>query len=315
MAEAARLEEAAKHIKSAQKKLKKSLTKWSIGQSDYDVAALEYEMAAKIYQHLKRWEEALGAWENAADNHGKADNHFCKGRAYDAMATIHKENKNVSEVARYTQLAGKCYLEDGKPDKYSEALVRAARLLRETQPIEAAKLVEEALATLAEEEQFHLMPEPGRLLVAIHVKAGNYLEAVKSIKSNLKHFKALNQQHNIDKGCIEIVVLHIARKDAVMAERDFKDVASLFEVTGEENLTCQDLVTAVQSNDSELMSEVLGRQIFTFLHPDIARLTKKLAGTMGPKKPSQTATDESPNAADPMPAVGDGDGDDLNDWM
>ena len=298
MSEATRLEEAAKHIKSAQKKLKRGITKWSIGANDYDVAALEYESAAKIYQHLKKHKIAIETWETAASHHDKADNPYCKGRCYESIALIYKDQKNTQEQVKAILEAGKAYLEDGKPDKGADGYVRAAKLIRDSDSETAAEYVTEALTILNDEELYHLIPEPARLLVSLRVKSGDYRKAVEAVKRNAGYFKELKQPHNINKGAVEVVILHLAAKDPVMAERDFHSISekyvlrisdlcfrivgekkkkkNSFGVEGEEAMTAQELVRAYQEADEEQFNSILGRQVLTFLHPDIARLSKKV---------------------------------------
>ena len=139
-----------------------------------------------------------------------------------------QELKNEEQQVNYTKKAGIAFGEDGKPDKQAGAYVRAARLCRDNDVKTAAALVKEALEILNESENHYLMPEPGRLLVAINTKAGLYLEAVESVKYNLGHLEALEQKHNINKAAVEVVVLHLARNDTVMAERDYKELAGKY---------------------------------------------------------------------------------------
>eukprot|EP01060_Flectonema_neradi_P041596 TRINITY_DN9930_c0_g1_i1.p1 TRINITY_DN9930_c0_g1~~TRINITY_DN9930_c0_g1_i1.p1 ORF type:complete len:307 (+),score=56.96 TRINITY_DN9930_c0_g1_i1:65-985(+) len=277
MSEATRLEEASKHIKSAQKKLKRGLTKWSIGANDYDVAALEYESAAKIYQYLKKHKTAIETWETAAAHHEKADNYYCQGRCFESIAIIHKDQKNQTEQINAILSAGKAYLEDGKPDKGADAYIRAAKVSRDIDsPVKAAEYVTQALTILDDEELYHLTPEPARLLISLRVKSGDYQKAVEAIKRSAGFFKQLKQSHNIDKGAVEIVILRLAAKDPVLAERDLHSMSETFGIDGEEAITAQDLVRAYQEADEEQFNSVLGRQVLTFLHPDIARLSKKV---------------------------------------
>ncbi|KAJ9465602.1 Gamma-soluble NSF attachment protein [Diplonema papillatum] len=278
MSESSRLEEAAKHIKSAKKRLKTGITKWTVSSSDYDVAALEYEQAAKIYQHLKRTDEAIEAWQQAAEYHSKAGGPFSQGRAFDSIAAIYKDNKNVDKMASYMAQAAECYLEDNKPDKFAEGLLRAAKGIQAVDPDRANAMLEKAMGALADAEMFHLMPEYGRQRVAINVKAAKLLDAANCVKQNLAHFAQLNQDHNVSRGVLEVVVLHLARDDAVMAEREFKQLSDQYPNTmnSDDAVTCMDLIEAYQKFDAEMLASVLGRQIITFMQPDIARLTRKM---------------------------------------
>eukprot|EP01062_Namystynia_karyoxenos_P071154 TRINITY_DN66586_c0_g1_i1.p1 TRINITY_DN66586_c0_g1~~TRINITY_DN66586_c0_g1_i1.p1 ORF type:complete len:362 (+),score=182.75 TRINITY_DN66586_c0_g1_i1:101-1087(+) len=291
MAEAARMEEAKRHIKAAEKKLKKSITKWSVSQNDYDQAAMEFEQAAKIYQHAKKHLAAVDTWEKAAQMHEKADNLLFSGRAYDTIAVIWKDNKEPLKQAEFIQKAGDMYLQDAKPDKYADALVRAAKVLRDAQrEKEAAGLIEKALDTLARDEKWHFMPEPGRTLVSIHVKGQDYSAAAAAADRCIRHFAALEQPHNVVKCCLEIVTLHLARNDHVLAERECgrlsEEHASF--PPSEEGQTARDLLEAFDGGDPDEVKEVTKRQIFSFLHPDVARLARKItpSGPIKKKKPA-----------------------------
>eukprot|EP01065_Artemidia_motanka_P032392 TRINITY_DN39406_c0_g1_i1.p1 TRINITY_DN39406_c0_g1~~TRINITY_DN39406_c0_g1_i1.p1 ORF type:complete len:314 (+),score=124.01 TRINITY_DN39406_c0_g1_i1:70-1011(+) len=301
MGDTARLEQAAQHIKTAQKKLKKSLTKWTISQSDHDQAAFEYEAAAKIYTFGKKPLAAVDAWEKAAECHDKADNLLFAGRAFDAIALIHKDAKEPTKQADAIRKAGDFYRSDGKPDKFADALIRAARVLRDCgQGDTAVGLLSTAFDTLKSSEDWHLMPDAGRTMVSIHVKAERYEAALDPLRRMIPMFKELEQPHNIMKVGLELVVLQLARKDHILAERErdnFGDDHPQW-TQSEECGAATVLLDAFESGDVDKMKEATGMQVLTFLHPDIARLARKLktSGDKPKKKPAEVSG-EAPAAA------------------
>ena len=119
-------------------------------------------------------------------------------------------------------------MEDGKPDKCADAYGKSARVKRESDPKGASELVNKALDLLHDNELLHMMPELGRLNVAITTKAGDYVAAAAAVKLNIRHLEALQQPHNITKAAIELVVLHLARDDAVLAKREFSSLSSKY---------------------------------------------------------------------------------------
>eukprot|EP01063_Lacrimia_lanifica_P000540 TRINITY_DN10282_c0_g1_i2.p2 TRINITY_DN10282_c0_g1~~TRINITY_DN10282_c0_g1_i2.p2 ORF type:complete len:199 (+),score=89.38 TRINITY_DN10282_c0_g1_i2:395-991(+) len=198
-------------------------------------------------------------------------------------------------------------------------------------------MMKDAIETMGEQEMWHFMPDPLRTLTGIYCKDGDYLGAVEQVKKQMEVYKMIKQDHNIEKAMAEVVLLHLARNDVILAERECRQLSGDYGCTGELTYTCNDLLEAYQEGDDEAVKAHLAKQCFTFLTPDIARMTRKITvtGVKKAKKPVASPQSASPTAAaapasasaspsppavlkepEPEPVVEeDGDGDDLADWQ
>lgn len=258
----------------------KTLFKWS---SDWDSAAVEYEKAAKIYTHIGIVDKAKKAWEAASHAQEKAKNLFSAAKDIEALANFLKDNesyiqteKGAQEVVQLFVRAAKMYALDQKPERQSESLVKAARLVPPSDTA-ASKLVIQGLDALEDSGKYHLTLDLYRSLILSQVRGNAFLDAIVTLKREAKVFEKLNQPQNGAKAGLEIIVLCLCLGDWVLADREFRELNATFYgfAHSKEQCAAQSLMSALEAKDSELLNEAIKDSVFQFIIPDIGRRVKK----------------------------------------
>lgn len=262
----------------------KSLTKWS---SDWDSAASCYEKAAQTFTHLGAEAKAKNAWQMASTAHEKAKNHFFAARAIESLANYLKDGaaKNEEIAKEVTELyvrAARMYALDNKPERQADSLAKAARLAPAGDASSAAKLVLQGLDALEESDKFHLTLDLYRSVVLLQVRGNLILDAIKTLKREVKTFEKLQQPQGAAKAGLEIVVLCLAIGDWVLADREFKAMQGDFFgfAHSKEQSAAYSLLSAVEERDEDMLKAAIKDSALQFIIPEISRLAKKLTISM-----------------------------------
>eukprot|EP00667_Euglena_gracilis_P014012 EG_transcript_14482 len=300
-----RAAEAEAHIKTARKASKGSFFK----KPDWDVAALEWDNAAALFIVLKQNERAAECYQEAYEAHHKAGNLFFAGRALENLARLHQDKQELCKAAVWLEKAAETYGEDGKADKKAATLTKAARLLQDSDPDRALQLLEGAVAIYVEEEKWHLCQDAFRHLVSTYLKHGRWAEAVAAIEKKMPGFVKLDQPHNIHKAYAEIIVIRLAAKDAVAAEKAFN---AAMQTPGfgasDEATVCETLLAAYNDGDEEALAVCAKDQTFTFLTTEVARLVRTLQPSGVRKAPAAGGAPAAARTpADPLAPTADTD--------
>nr|ACI15961.1 hypothetical protein [Bodo saltans] len=294
----------------------KSLTKWS---SDWDSAASAYEKAAQTFTHLGVDEKAKNAWLQASHAHEKAKNPFFAAKAIESLANYLKDkaakNEEIAkEVSELYVRAARMYALDGKPERQSDALAKAARLAPAGDAASAAKLVLQGLDALEDNEKHHLTLDLYRSVVLLQVRGNLILDAITTLKREVKTFEKLQQPQGAAKAGLEIIVLCLAIGDWVLADREFKSMQGDFFgfAHSKEQSAAYGLISAIEERDEDALKDAIKDSALQFIIPEISRMAKKLtinlSNAPAGKKKLQSAGMTS-NVA--KPAQDDDDEDDL----
>jgi gamma-soluble NSF attachment protein len=295
----------------------KSLTKWS---SDWDSAASAYEKAAQMFTHLGAEEKAKNAWLMASQAHEKAKNPFFAAKAIDSLANFLKDkaSKNevvAKEVSELYVRASRMYALDGKPERQADALAKAARLAPAGDAAAAAKLVLQGLDALEDSDKHHLTLDLYRSVVLLQVRGNLILDAITTLKREVKTFEKLQQTQGAAKAGLEIIVLCLAIGDWVLADREFKGMQGDFFgfAHSKEQSAAYGLISAIEERDEDALKDALKDSALQFIIPEISRMAKKLtinlSNAPAGKKKLQVGGSVSSNVA--QAAQQDDDEDDL----
>lgn len=290
------------HVKAAQKAAKSGLFK----KPDWDVAAVEWDGAANLFLLLKQTDRAVECYAEAFEAHQKAGNLFFAGRSAENIARIAEEKASVQKATMWLEKAAAVYGEDGKPDKRAATLTKAARLALEDSLDHGLELLEQAVTIYVEEEKWHLSADAFRLLTSTYLKHGRWREAVASIERKVPGFLKMEQPHNVHKAYTEIVIIHLAAKDTVAAEKAFEAAMQTPGFAASDGASaCERLLRAYTQGDEEGLAEYSKDQTFTFLATDVARLVRSLQ-TTGVKRPAEGSAAANPRKPnDPLAPTAD----------
>ena len=127
---------------------------------------------------------------------------------------VHRQQKKYDEATKLYQQAARYYLEDGKPDRASEVLMKAAKVLENSLKENKSIFVDEPTIQLAiqvykkvidifhNEQKYHMMADPLRSYNSFLLKQGFIKEAIENFKLSIEAFTALKQTHNMYVTCL-----------------------------------------------------------------------------------------------------------------
>jgi hypothetical protein len=292
-------------MKSAKAHHTKSLTKWS---ADWDDAASDYEKAAQIFTHIDNVAKARIAWEQCSIAHEKAKNPFLAAKAVESLANFLKEHDAIvktpdgaAEVSRLYVRASNMYALDNKPEKQVDSLVKASRLAPANDAASAAKLMIQGLDALEDANKHHLTLDLYRGLILLQVRGNLILEAIETLRREIRMFEKLQNPEMASKAGLEIVVLCLGGlSDWVLADREFKDLVNknAYGFCHSKNqVAAYNFLSAIEERDEQLLKECIKDSSLQFIIPEIAKLAKKitLSGTNAPAKAKKPVGNQTSN--------------------
>jgi tetratricopeptide (TPR) repeat protein len=247
---------------------------------DYDGAAVKFDKAATLYRVAKKEELAIKCFKLAGDNHLKANNDYLAGKNYENAGNIYKDMKKLGEAATEYELAGKVYLEGGKPDRCSEVWIKAAKMLEKEPKYQnkCVTLYSRAIEAVVNDDKDHLATDAFRSLNAYLVRNNLLREAIDNITKQIETYKKLKQTDNLHKAYLSIVILHLALDDWVQADschNTFIEQSPDYGSTDEQYIA-SGLLHAYEKMDPNALQDVLNNNKLKFLENEIAKLAKRL---------------------------------------
>eukprot|EP01006_Ploeotia_vitrea_P009610 TRINITY_DN23098_c0_g1_i1.p1 TRINITY_DN23098_c0_g1~~TRINITY_DN23098_c0_g1_i1.p1 ORF type:complete len:313 (+),score=44.98 TRINITY_DN23098_c0_g1_i1:51-989(+) len=279
----AKMKEAQKLQKDGEKHCKSSFFH-KPKRDDWDSAAACFDKAAGIYLHYKMKDEAKKVYAQAADAHFRARNFFFSGKSWEHVAGINKDEKKLMDAVEAYKQAAMAYLEDNKLDKQAETLTKAATLIQNEHPEDAIDLLQSACDQFADEEKWHVCDKAFRTLTTVQLKAQKYDDAIATIKKQFPGHRALESPAFICKGYAECIIIQLHRDNFAAAQAEYDEAVSKepdFQYSDEGN-AIGGLLAAWEAGEAEQFDSAKKETIFTFLQPEIARMTKKLILGAGP---------------------------------
>ena len=292
-------------MKSAKAHHTKSLTKWS---SDWDDAATDYEKAAQIYTHIDNVVKAKTAWEQCSIAHEKAKTPFLAAKAVESLANFLKDHDEIvrtpegaAEVSKLYVRASNMYALDQKPEKQVDSLIKASRLAPANDASSAARLMVQGLDALEDSNKHHLTLDLYRGLILLQVRGNLLLDAIETLKREVRMFEKLQNPDGASKAGLEIILLCLGGLgDWVLADREFKELVNknAYGFCHSKNqVTAYNFLSAIEDRDENSLKDCIKESTLQFIIPEIAKLGKKitLSGSNAPTRAKKPVGNQTSN--------------------
>ena len=187
---------------------------------------------------------------------------------------------NYSEVQVCFRKAAELFLEEGRPNTASEAVVKAAKSLESVDPAAASKLYDQALEWIEDGGKEGLAADTYRSAIGHAVRSERWAVAVAILVRFAAACLNINAMNSLCKSYLGAVVVWLHAGDANAAWCTYQDALGVVEFnTSQEAVAAEELFHAYRAADSEAIAGVVSSQhCYTHLEPCIARLAKKLPG-------------------------------------
>jgi tetratricopeptide (TPR) repeat protein len=287
---AKQLEEARQCLKDGNSLSKRTLTRWT---PDWDTAATKFERAATLFKNCKQFDDSVLCYCKAGDAFYKSNSTYSAAKNYEAAGNVRRDEKRFTESTKFFEQAAQYYLEDGKPERASEVLMKAARSLEQniktsgksslgttddaaiTQIINIYKKI---LDIFHNEGKFHMMPDPMRSYHSFLLKQNMIKEAIEGYTLAVEVYEALKQPHNVYKAYLSIIILHLANDDFASADDANSNFISKnpgFSRSEEGDVAAQ-LLSVFQNFSTEDLERAKKDSKLKFLDPQVFNVVKSL---------------------------------------
>ncbi|CAG5003118.1 unnamed protein product [Parnassius apollo] len=295
----AKLNEAQEHYRTAEKFLKTSLLRW---KPDYDSAADEYSQAAQCFRIARDLKSSKECHLKASEMYKKNRSFFHAGKALENAIIVSKELSTPDEIYTLACESSSLYQQHGSGDSGANVLDKAAKILEENSPEKAVKLYQQAADVSSTESSQHQGSEYISKASRILVKLQRYDEAVDSLRREIGLHQEAGNIGAVGRLTVAIVLVQLARGDAVAAEKAYKEWGNNCEAP--EMQTIEQLLQAYDEEDRDSAKRALASPFIRSMDVEYARLAASIPLPEGIEPLPKAAVREnaapsyvSPNAA------------------
>ncbi|CAK1588391.1 unnamed protein product [Parnassius mnemosyne] len=267
----AKLTEAQEHYRTAEKFLKTSLLRW---KPDYDSAADEYSQAAQCYRIARDLKNSKECHLKASEMYKKNRSFFHAGKALENAIIVSKELSTPDEIYTLACESSSLYQQHGSGDSGANVLDKAAKILEENSPEKAVKLYQQAADVSSTESSQHQGSEYISKSSRILVKLQRYDEAVDSLRREIGYHQEAGNMGAVGRLTVAIVLVQLARGDAVAAEKAYKEWGSNCEAP--EMQTIEQLLQAYDEEDRDSAKRALASPFIRSMDVEYARLAASI---------------------------------------
>lgn len=253
-------------------------------KGDWSQATPMFERAALLFRQSNDAATAKECWESAAQGHIAQKSNWHAAKAMERAGEMARDTENYDEVQACFRRAAELYLEEGRPNTASEAMVKAAKALESGDPAAASSFYNQALEWVEDGGKEGLAADTYRSAIGHAVRSERWAEAVAILVRFAAACLGINAINSLCKSYLGAVVVWLHAGDANAAWCTYQDALGVVEFqTSQEAVAAEELFNAYRAVDSEAIAGVVSSQhCYTHLEPCIARLAKKLSqGTEG----------------------------------
>ncbi|CAG4977731.1 unnamed protein product [Colias eurytheme] len=263
--------EALEHCKAAEKYLKTGLLKW---KPDFDSAADEYSQAAQCYRISREMKKSMECHMKASELYEKNRAFFHAAKAIENAIIVSKELTSPEELYNMACNSSNLYQQHGSGDAGANVLDKVAKIIEERTPELAVKLFQQAADVSSVESSQHQGTEYISKASRLLVKLERFDEAVDSLRREIGFHLEGGNTAAVGRLTVAIVMVQLARGDAVAAEKAYKEWGNYCEMP--EMQTLEMLLQAYDEEDREAAIRALASPFIRSMDVEYARLANSI---------------------------------------
>lgn len=268
-------------------------------KADYDTAADDYNRAAQCYRSVQELLHSKNCYMLASDCYKKNKALFHSAKALENAIIVSKDISSAEETFRLAGEAASLYQQHGSGDSGANILDKAAKIIEDRSPELAFKLYHQAADVSSTESSQHQGAEYISKASRILVKLQWYDQAVDSLRREIGFHQESGNIGAIGRLTVAIVLVQLARGDAVAAEKAYKEWGSNCEVA--EMQTLEQILQAYDEEDRESAKRALASPFIRNMDVEYARLaaTVPLPEAMEPAPRAAVRENAAPSYVSP----------------
>ena len=270
---------------------------------DYQGAAMEYDKAALAYKNAKEWALAVDAYKKVAECHKANGVLSASGRALESAAGCCKDGLgDGQQCAELYRAAAETYHLNNNDDRAADALTRGAKAIDTlaTKASDSGKsdvaqslwetavqLIKDGINLYDDNEKLAVYGSKAvKVGIVIALRARIVVQAIELYEQSILINVAAeaNRANEVHKAALSLIILHLARGDAVSAGRVYErecgrdaggNERSSF-VHSDFGRCATRLLDAWDSGDQDEVDAVIKSQDVTFLDNELVRIARGL---------------------------------------
>ncbi|KAG0478024.1 hypothetical protein HPP92_012743 [Vanilla planifolia] len=263
-----------KVMSKADKLTKLSFTRWS---ADWKGATGLYEQAAIGYRLRKNNEKAKEAFEKASKGQEIISSPWDAAKHMESAAALAKELSHWNEVSDHYRRASELYIECGRSQPASDALVKGACALEDVNPDEATQLYNDACVILEDDGKEQMTFDLYRSGTSIYIKLEKYTDAATFLLRWGVAAAACNAVNSQCKAYLSAIIVYLYVHDFRQAQKCYDDCTQVVAFLNSDQYRCASkLLSAYREGDAEEIKRAAQSNAISHLDHAIIRLARKL---------------------------------------
>lgn len=268
--------EAEECIKKAEKYLKTSLIGLKF-KPDHDSAAQEYQRAGVCYRNAKKWKECADAYAKAAECHEAADSAFHAAKCKESAAMACRDGQDLGRAVKFMEEAGQQYAESGSSETSAQALDKAGKFFEGVDDDKAIHFYRLAYQIVAETDRTRQASEFLTKLVRLYMKQEKWTDAAKWLREEIKIYVEEKDTAKVGRLTMGLVLIHLKAGDAVEAVKSLSEACGAPGYQHcQDAKTAQGLLDAWNEGDVKKFDAILSRPDMRAMDNQYLRLMKNL---------------------------------------
>jgi len=247
---------------------------------DYDGASQQYNQAANVFRAGMQWKECVDAYEKASDAYDKNGIGFSAAEMLEKAAMIINDKlKDPARAGQFFARASRIYTINGNAAKACDVLKKGARVLENVDPVQALNLLHTAVDIFREAERMIYTTDLYKMAISISLRQHILADALEVLRQWRDVALTIERRSDTYKTGLALVIVNLARGDAVAASRDFErtTIIDTAFVQDDNGRAASQLIDAFESESQEALDGVKKLQTFDFLEPEVLKIARKLS--------------------------------------
>lgn len=311
--------EAETAMKEADKLTTKTFFRW---KCDWDSGAILYEKAANGFRVAKIYDSSKYCYQRLSLCQVQMDVYYLAAKNMEMAATMAKEAGETSESVKLLLESVKLYRTNGNSFQAADTMTKAAKMLENTDLDKCIQLLVDACELFELDDKDHFSGDTFKQTISMLIKHKKYSESIELMMLQNKVFVKLNQNHDLHKASLGIIVMHLSLDDVVGAKQKYTQFLEYPTFShSQEGVTSSELIQAFEIQDGEAIKKISARQLFNFLDNSVAKIAKALGNNYNANSNVSTTTSTTHNTSNSnlgsnnnsnTPTVGDNYDDESN---
>jgi tetratricopeptide (TPR) repeat protein len=274
----AKKKEAEENLAKGDERVKTTLTRW---KPDWNGSIDFYDRAALCFKNCQMKQKAIEAYTKLANSHDHLGTFSSAGKAFESAATL---TDSVTDNVAFLEKAAACYRRADTSERTIEMLVKAGKLLENTDVPRATKLMLDACEICEEDQKYSFARDHFIGALNFMIRNKDYTNGITILQRLYRILEVAQLPQGKGRTQLSIIILHLGNEDFAAADAAYNDMVQNQEFSSrDEWYVATDLMFAYENGSQEALDKVKTSSALQAVETCIMRVAKDLKITKGPQ--------------------------------